>query len=167
VSQILISVAAVADWIGRPFTLDNVHPHWLIYPIGLAMAAFAAPIVTPLPDQHPNSPANIYIARFYFSFGWLLWIILFAITFLKIIVLPIPDNRLRHGTWLWLAAPCVIALAQFSICLGDRQNTRENCTDDFDMSYFAGIFIFLVLLWASAPHIRYLSVESFNMWFVF
>lgn len=170
VSHALVTVAAVANWIGRPFSLENVHPHLLIYPIGLATAAFTAPVVAPLPENSRYSLDNFYIARFYFSFGWLLWMVVFALTFLRVVVKPTPDNRMRHGIWFFLATPCTMALAQFFICLGRHDNTQDNardqCVDSFDEYYFASIFLFGVLLWTGAPHVRFTSVESFNMWCV-
>jgi tellurite resistance protein TehA-like permease/glutaredoxin-related protein len=170
-SQMILSIAAVADWIGRPFTLESIQPHWLIHPIGLGIASFTAPVVEPLPNSsEASSESTRYIAELYFSFGWLLWIVLFTLSFLKVVLQPIPDNRVRHGVWFWLAAPCVMGLSDFFICFSivgaTPQVQEKNCTGGFSAYYFEGILLCLTLLWTCAPHIRFLSVEPFNMWYV-
>jgi tellurite resistance protein TehA-like permease/glutaredoxin len=165
-SHTLLSIGAVADWIGRPFTLEHVQPHWLIYPIGLGIAAFTAPVVEPLPNSSQMSSVSTkYIAELFFSFGVLLWIVLLTLSFLKVVLQPVPDNRVRHGVWFWLAAPCVMGLSQFFLCFSIVDGTGpDGCAESFSGYYFASILLFLTLTWASAPQIRYLSVEPFNMW---
>jgi tellurite resistance protein TehA-like permease len=168
-SQLILSIAAVADWIGRPFTLESIQPHWLIYPIGLGIASFTAPVVEPLPsNSEASSESTRYISELYFSLGWLLWIVLFTVSFLKVVLQPIPDNRGRHGVWFWVAAPCVMGLSDFFVCFSivDETTREKNCTGGFSAYYFQGILLFLTLVWTCAPHIRFLSVEPFNMWYV-
>jgi hypothetical protein len=55
------------EWIGRRFELEHVHPHWLIMPVGLSVAALAAPIIPMFAVDNGNADGTIMIARFFQS----------------------------------------------------------------------------------------------------
>jgi len=84
----------------------------MMMPVGLAVAALVAPIVgTFAAPDNSNSKGNLLIARFFFSYAQVMWIVLFAVTFLKAVTTPNSDPRIRHGYFIWVAAPCVIGVS--------------------------------------------------------
>ena len=130
VSQAWLTIKHVGQWIGRPMDLERIQPHWLMHSIGLGVAAFTAPVVGPFSLVDPNATATAVIARFYGSFSWTLWITLFVVSFFKVLTQPSNDNRLKHGIWLWLAAPCTLAIGDITFCLGSVNVQSENELDD-------------------------------------
>jgi Voltage-dependent anion channel len=118
VTHALITVAKFGEWIGRRMELEHVHPHWMIFPVGLAVAAFVAPVVGVFADDNERAGGNATLARFFYSFSWLLWITLFVVTFFKVVTQHNSDDRVRHGVFFWLATPCTLGLAEYSkFCL--------------------------------------------------
>jgi tellurite resistance protein TehA-like permease len=113
VSHTILTVAKTGEWIGRRMELEHVHPHWMIFPIGLSVAAFVAPVVGVFADDNERAGGNAVLARFFYSFAWLMWITLFALTFYKVVTQHNTDDRLRHGVFLWLATPCTLGLAEY------------------------------------------------------
>lgn len=162
-SHALLTVAKFGEWIGRSLEMEHVHTQWMILPVGLGVAALVAPIVKPFPDDNENSTGNILIARFFHSFAWLMWITLFVITFFKVVTTHNSDSRLRHGVFIWLAAPCVLALAEYTICVQDSFLPRDQCEALFAEKYFIGIFVFCGLFWANLPHIGFFGRDPFGM----
>lgn len=155
-----LTVAKMGEWIGNRLELEHVHPHWMILPVGLSVAGLVTPIVDLF--DNANSVGNILIARFFQSFAVIMWVVLFTISFFKVVTSHNSDNRLRHGVFMWIAAPCVIGLAEFSICVGDGFE-RSRCNASFVNFTFIGAFIFLVLLWSALPYIAFLGREQFGM----
>jgi tellurite resistance protein TehA-like permease/hemerythrin-like domain-containing protein len=167
IGHALMTVAKVGGWIGRRLELEHVHPHYMILPVGLAVAALVGPVVGAFAESNGNSVGNVEIARFFYSFAWLMWITIFVITFFKVLTQHNSDNRLRHGVSIWMAAPCLLGLADFVICRNDNFIGSDHCAAKFSEFYFIGIFFAMVFFWASLPHIAFFGREKFNMgyWF--
>jgi tellurite resistance protein TehA-like permease len=165
VGQTLLTVAKGGEWIGRRLELEHVHPHYMIFPVGLSVAALVASIVGPFDwEENSNQKGNILIARFFNSFAWVMWITLFIITFFKAITTHNSDSRIRHGYWIWLAAPCMIGLSSYTICVKEPQNNIEGkCENDFADFYFIGMFFFMILCWATLPHLAFFGRDPFGM----
>ena len=159
VGHALLTVAKFGEWIGRRLEMEHVHAQWMILPVGLGVAALVAPMVKPFPDDNDNAVGNIYIARFFYSFAFLMWITLFVVTFFKVVTTHNSDNRIRHGVFIWLAAPCVLALADYASCT----QSAQKCEMDFSEKYFIGLFIFAGLFWANLPHLGFFGRDPFNM----
>ena len=166
VGHTLLTVSKTGEWMARRLELEHVHPHYMILPVGLAVAGLVAPIVGPFDSfENSNAKGNVLIARFFNSFAWLMWITLFVITFFKVVTTHNSDNRLRHGVWIWLAAPCVLGLANYSICVQEATIAKDvdECANSFADYYFMGIFIFMSLCWATLPHLAFFGRDPFGM----
>jgi glutaredoxin 3 len=151
VAHVLLTVSKMGEWIARRMELEHVHAQWMILPVGLSVAALVAPIVPLFAEETSNAVGTIFIARFFYSFAVLMWITLFVITFFKVVTTHNSDTRIRYGIFIWLAAPCVLGLADFSICVSDGMG--QQCVGQFANYYFIGIFMFLCILW-SVSHIH-------------
>jgi len=164
VSHCVLTIKCVGDWFGRRLDLEHIHTHWLIYPTGLAIAAFCAPVIGPFAEDKPISIANVSIARFFMSFAWLLWITLFVITFFKVLTGHNSDKSLRHGIWLWIATVSVLGFAELMICLANGEDATL-CRDDFELYYYSAMFLFLIFVWASFPRVGFFGRIRFSMAF--
>lgn len=162
VGHAILTVVKMGEWIGRSLEMEHLYVHWMMMPVGLAVAALVAPIVDPFAVDNSNAKGNLLIARFFFSFAQLMWIVLFAVTFLKAVTTPNSDPRLRHGYWIWLAAPCVIGMASFVICTSEGFLPAEQCAADFSNYFFIGIFVFLSLVYATFPIYNFFGSEQYN-----
>ena len=111
VPHAILTVIKFGEWVGRRLEMEHLHATWMIFPVGLGVAALAAPIVGVFADDNGNSVGNVMIARFFYSFAWLMWITLFVGTFFKTVTTHNSDDRLRHGVFIWVAAPCILGLA--------------------------------------------------------
>ena len=162
VTHALFTIKSVGEWIGRRLDLEHVHAYWVIFPVGFGVAAFCSPVVGPLSNTNPNSIANESISNFYYSFGVLLWIVLFTVTFLQVVTSHNTDMTKRHGIWFWVACPNTLGYAAISKCVGAGGNPTV-CFDDVEPYYFVSIVLFLVLIYASTPHIGFLGRDEFTM----
>lgn len=168
IPQALLTVIKLGEWISRRLELEHVHPHWMMFPVGLAAAALTAPIVEPFSQFNSNSVGNIFIARFYYSFAYLMFVVLFTITFFKVVTTHNSDDRVRHGIWIWMAAAGLVGLAQFSICwTSSPLDYQDGCVNNFSEWFFITIFLFLGYCVAALPHNAFLGREQYNMayWF--
>mmetsp|Transcript_1346 Transcript_1346/g.1855 ORF Transcript_1346/g.1855 Transcript_1346/m.1855 type:complete len:452 (-) Transcript_1346:265-1620(-) len=134
-------------------------------PTGLSVAALCG-VTIPMFDigdkDFAKARATTSFSRFFYAFAYLMWVTLFVLSFLKVVTSHNSDNRIRHGVFIWLAAPCVIGLANLAMCTAE--NERDDCETDFSNYYFIGIFLFLSFCWASLPHIRFFGMdEKFGM----
>lgn len=163
----LYTISTFGRWVGRRMEFEHVKPRWLIFPTGLAISAFCAPVIKPFADEsYTPDVANPMVGRFYFSWAVTLWTILFVVTFFKLVAHHNSDTPERHGVWFWVAAPAALGIAGFSICLVDDRNlveTDNNCLSVFHDYYFTAIFLVLALLWASLPSLGFFWRDEFNM----
>ncbi|KAL7580306.1 hypothetical protein ACA910_004342 [Epithemia clementina (nom. ined.)] len=163
VAHAILTVIKFGEWIGRRFEMEHVQAHWMIFPVGLAVSALIAPIVGVFKPDNVNSVANVLIARFFYSFAWLMWITLFVVTFFKVVTTHNSDDRLRHGAWIWVAAPCILAMAEYVICVSDPGFENATCYTLWMDKYFMGIFLFLGLTWATFPYLGFFDKGVFHM----
>ena len=163
--QYLLGVAKVAEWIATRLEREHVQPQWIIMPVGLAVAALVGSIVNFFETGNLVDEANVLVARFFLSSAKLMWIILFSITFYTVVTGHNSDPRRRHGIFVWLAAPAVIGLADFVVCINEVEldiGDFAMCKRNFSTYYFASIFIFFALCWTSLPHLRFFGRDPFN-----
>lgn len=163
VLHVLLTVAKTGEWMSRRMELEHVHPHYMIVPVGLAVAAMVAPFVQPFPQDSGNAGGNIELARFFLSFAWLMWITLFVVSFFKVVTEHNSDDRLRHGVWIWMAAPCLLGIADYVLCTADGFLSSDQCTANFSQFYFIGIFFAMAFAWAALPQNAFLGRDKFNM----
>jgi tellurite resistance protein TehA-like permease len=157
-----LTIAKIGEWIGMRLELEHVHAQWMILPVGLSLAALIAPVIPFFDFDSDNRVGNILVARFFQSTAVGMWVVLFVTTFFKVVTSHNSDNRLRHGVFMWVAAPCAIGLAEFTICMSDGMDSRQ-CNATFVNYAFFGAFLFLCLIWATLPYIAFLGREQFGM----
>jgi tellurite resistance protein TehA-like permease len=162
VPHAVLSVVKMGEWIGRNLELEHLHAQWMVMPVGLAVAALVGQMIGFFGAENENAVGNTFIARFFFSFAWLMWITLFVVTFFKTVTTHVNDARLRHGLWMWLAAPCVIGLANMVVCSAEGALPASQCLNDFANYYFVGIFIFLALCWATLPQYAFFGSDEYG-----
>jgi len=159
----IMTVMKFGEWVGRRMEMEHVQTTWMIFPVGLAVAALTAPIVGVFDSDNGNSIGDVMVARFFYSFAWLMWITLFVLTFFKTVTTHNSDDRLRHGAFIWIAAPCILGLAEYVICRTDGSFERAQCDAMWVDKYFIGLFIFLGLVWATFPHLLFFGQAEFGM----
>jgi tellurite resistance protein TehA-like permease len=166
ISHTLLTIIKMGEWVGRRLELEHVHAQWMILPVGLSIAALIAPTIpmfkVNIDSDNADIAQNMFVSRFFYSIAFLMWITLFVVTFLKTVTTHNSDNRVRHGAFIWLAAPCAIGLADLTLCLVSVQE-NEICQDTFANYYFIGMFMFLSLAWASLPYLAYFGRDKFGM----
>lgn len=102
----------VGDWIATRKDLEHINAAWLILPVG----NFVAALVGPGLDQ-----AYVPAMQFWFAFALMLWVLLFAITFAKAIIMT--DNGgwfAGSCSWWWRHGVAVT-----------RECTRPQCFGPF------------------------------------
>merc|ERR1712226_107659 len=166
VPHAIMTVMKFGEWVGRRLEFEHLQTSWMIFPVGLAVAALTAPIVgvfDTTPGENGNAIGNIMIARFFYSFAWLMWVTLFVSTFFKAVTTHNSDDRLRHGVFIWIAAPCILGLAEYTICRIDGAFGQSQCDAMWVDKYFIGLFIFMGLVWAAFPHLAFFGQDEFGM----
>jgi tellurite resistance protein TehA-like permease len=99
-----------------------------------------------------HAGGEIFIARFFQSSALFMWIVLFTITFFKVVTTHNSDTRVRHGIFIWLAAPAILGMSDFMIRHAAGFTAKEECIASFSNFYLIAIFVFLGIVWASHPH---------------
>ena len=160
----LLTVVKMGEWIGRRLELEHMHTQWMILPVGLSVAGLVAPVLPIFPVDGDSASGSVFLARFFNSFAGIMAIVLFTITFFKVVTTHNSDTRIRYGIFVWLATPCVLGLSNFSICISDASTTSiQECVGDFSNLYFIGCFIFMIILVASLPHLGFVGNDQFGM----
>lgn len=160
VTHSILVVTKIGEFVGLLHDMEHIHTTWLMLPIGSMAVAFVAPLV-PMLDRY-DVDANALLAQFFFSFAFLLWITLFVITFLKVVTTPNSNNVQRNAIFMWIAAPCTVGLANYSMCFTlDVDN--EKCGIELAQYYFVGVMMFLCLAYATIPYINFLGRDPFSM----
>ncbi|CAB9507889.1 Glutaredoxin-C4 [Seminavis robusta] len=159
----LLTIAKLGEWVGMRHELEHVHSQWMILPVGLSVAALVCPMIPLFDLDNDNARGNVLVARLFQSFAVVMWIVLFVINFLKVVTSHNSDNRLRHGVFIWVAAPCIIGMADYSICVSDKVLPLEQCNASFVNYFFMALFIFAVLCWSTLPYIGFLGKDKFGM----
>mmetsp|Transcript_21528 Transcript_21528/g.27838 ORF Transcript_21528/g.27838 Transcript_21528/m.27838 type:complete len:536 (+) Transcript_21528:133-1740(+) len=163
VPHAIMTVVKFGEWVGRRLEIEHMQTTWMIFPVGLAVSALAAPIVGVFDEDNGNSEGNVMIARFFYSFAWLMWLTLFIVTFFKTVTTHNSDDRLRHGVFIWIAAPCLLGMAEYVICRADAVFDRSKCNVIWVDKYFIGLFIFCGLCYATFPHLGFFGKAEFSM----
>jgi len=188
------------EWVGKRLELEHVHATWMILPVGCLVAALVAPIVPALDaykdaGEHrgPDSDraklivaqqagdlagvfdsrafANYELSRFFFSIGYAMWVVLFVVTFFKTVTTHNSDDRLRHSTWIWIAAPALISIVGFNMCVSrsmvfgnsDPLEMMGACSDTLSLHFFLAVILFLSLCWATLPYINFFGRDKYGM----
>lgn len=159
IGHFFLVVAKGGEWIGRRLEIEHVHPQWMILPVGLAIAALVGSRVGWFSESRG---VDQDIGQFFLSFAIFMWIVLFVVTFYKVVTQHNSDDRLRHGVAIWVAAPAVIALADFPLCLDAGYGPAE-CHSRFVNYFYIALWLALILAYASLPHLAFFGREPFNM----
>mmetsp|Transcript_29931 Transcript_29931/g.43957 ORF Transcript_29931/g.43957 Transcript_29931/m.43957 type:complete len:483 (-) Transcript_29931:70-1518(-) len=161
-----LTIMKGGEWLGRRLELEHVHATWIVLPVGLAVASFCLPVLYSRDIDGPLDDV-ILAARFFYGFASLMWVALFTITFFKVVTTHNSDDRIRHSLSTWIAAPCVIGMADYFICRTtsayDMAISIEQCKGSFVQNYFIGIMFFFIFVWASMPQINFFGRDKFNM----
>jgi len=183
-THIMLTLAKFGEWVGKRLELEHFHATWMMLPVGCLVAALVAPIIPAvneadgmqLPLQGHSDATfdskgfqNYEMARFFFSIGYAMWLVLFVITFFKVCTTHNSDDRVRHATWIWVAAPALIAIVDYNLCMTrgvllDHGGVNMGlCTDTLSMHFFLAVFIFLGLCWATLPYINHFGRDEWGM----
>ena len=164
ITQAVLTIIKMGEWIARRLEMEHIHAQWMIFPVGLSVAGMCAPIVPAFNAQNePQANGTIYIARFFQSFALFMWIVLFVITFFKVVTTHMSDTRIRHGIFIWLAAPAILGISDFVICNSADILDKQECVASFSNFYFISLFMFLAITWASMPHNAFLGQDKWGM----
>mmetsp|Transcript_19267 Transcript_19267/g.32174 ORF Transcript_19267/g.32174 Transcript_19267/m.32174 type:complete len:928 (-) Transcript_19267:1082-3865(-) len=164
IPHMVLTIMKFGELIGKRLELEHVQISWMILPVGNLVAAMIAPIIPVLGNL--GLFASVELAKFFYAFAFFMWIVLFTITFFKVVTTHNSDDRLRSLCFIWVAAPCVVGLADFVICASENSMTLEavkNCGSNFNLYYYLGIVIFLGLVWAFMPYIGFFGRNKFDM----
>jgi len=161
VTHTLLIVTKIGEFVGLAHDMEHVHTTWLMLPVGSMVAAFVAPLVPMMVGDYADAPTNVLLAQFFYSFALLLWITLFVILFLKIVTTPNSNSVQRNTVFLWMAVPCTVGLAKYSMCFALDDNSQ--CNIDLAQYYFVGLMMFLCLAWAAFPYINFFGRDPFSM----
>ncbi|GKZ00464.1 hypothetical protein MPSEU_000998900 [Mayamaea pseudoterrestris] len=177
-AHVIFSIMKLAEWIGRRLELDHIHANWALLPIGLALAGFCTPIVGALSHHGPFNNGNAWLGRFYLAFAQIIFTPIYVITLYRAFTSHNSDFRERHGMWLWVAAQCMLGLSDYTICEYDYSNRVSDsalgtpgsaplnpllCGDRPVRTVAGGVFLFLVLCWATLPRNGFFFREEFHM----
>ena len=124
--SMLISLLKISSWIASNRDIEHINAAWMISPV----SAFVAAVVGPGLDAN-----YIPAMQFWFGFAFIMWLLLFALTFQKAVLHPPQDDRLRSLLAIWVAAPAVMAIAYANCFAGTRSLSSD--------------FIFINLFWFS------------------
>ena len=83
--------------------MEHIHPSWIILPVGGFVSALVAPIIPAIVDEGSEAregilgtTQNVELANFFYSYAFLMWIVLFTITFYKTVTSHNSDDRIRN-----------------------------------------------------------------------
>jgi glutaredoxin 3 len=161
VSHTILVIGKIGEFVGLIHDAEHIHTTWLMLPIGSLVAAFVAPLVPILGDS--SVKGNLLLAQFFYSFAFLMWVTIFIITFFKVVTTPNSNNTQRNTIFLWIAAPCSVGLANYSICFVTSNDGREQCGSELSRYYFASLMMLLCLAWATVPCINFFGRDFFSM----
>ncbi len=164
-AQVILTVVKFGEWIARRLEFEHVHPHYIVLPVGLGVAALIAPMI-PLfdPNNRTDFEGIVFIARFFQSFAVFMFMVLFTITFFKVVTTHNSDPSLRHGIFTWLAAPSILGMSEFSVCFFSQSPVDKNeCVNSLANYYFIAMFILLGILYSAMPFIGFIGKEKWGM----
>lgn len=165
ITQVLMTMAKFGEWMGRRLEMEHVSALWIIFPVGLSVAALVAPVV-PLfaADNQNHDEGTILIARFFQSFALFMFVVLFTITFFKTVTSHNSDVRARYEIFIWIAAPAVLGMSDFTVCFYSKSPLDKNeCVDSFLNYFFVALFIFGGVLYSAMPWIGFLGKDKWGM----
>jgi len=170
--HMVLTVIKFGELLGKRLEIEHVHASWLILPVGNLVAALVAPIIPALKisdDKGSVVVDSIFgpnysteLASFFFSFGFLMWIVLLTITLFKAMTTHNSDDRVRTQLFIWIAAPCVASLA-FLVIESVRGNFTPSVFAFSAQLFYVGIVFFLGLTWACMPYIGFFGRMKFGM----
>eukprot|EP00041_Stephanoeca_diplocostata_P019409 m.418837 g.418837 ORF g.418837 m.418837 type:complete len:1030 (-) comp21294_c1_seq7:310-3399(-) len=173
--HVMLTTAKFGEWIGKPYELEHVHPSWIILPVGGFVSALVAPIVRAVASPISSDEAtaigttnDVELASFFYAFAFLMWIVLFTVTFYKVTTSHNSDARQRSQVFIWVAPPAIAALANFVSCFSRVPNAVSGlsvgeCVQNFNQLYYVSVMLLLGLLWAFLPYINFFGRNPFDM----
>mmetsp|Transcript_38079 Transcript_38079/g.84818 ORF Transcript_38079/g.84818 Transcript_38079/m.84818 type:complete len:945 (+) Transcript_38079:211-3045(+) len=152
-SGLFVSLYRVGDWLATRKDLEHVNAAWMIMPVSNFVAAMVGPIIDP---KYTDA------CQFWFGFAFVMWLALFALTFVKSIIQKHDDDRLRPLLAIWVASPSVMGVAYLSCWVPDWMalyNNEGAMVGDFND------FIFINLMWFSVALTLVLLVGFYKPYF--
>jgi tellurite resistance protein len=152
VPQIILSVVVFGQWIGRSFDAsEHVNAAWLVAPVGNFVGAIAVSSIVNM-----DADTKLQFGRFFFGSAFVMWIVLFAITFDRNgISNHFMDERRRPVVAIWLAAPAAGFVAHMAV---------NQTVDTVGVILFhSSVWIFLGLLIGLVVIERFFRDYRFNM----
>ncbi|KAG1668505.1 hypothetical protein FOA52_012099 [Chlamydomonas sp. UWO 241] len=137
---LLLSFIKVGGWLSVRRDMEHVNAAWIIMPVQNFVSALVGPML---------DPDYTWAMQFWFSFAFVMWLVLFALTFVKAVVAKPDDDRLRPLLAIWVAAPAVAAAA-YLVCFVPLW--RVYAVSDGIAGVLAGSFndfVFINLVWFS------------------
>jgi len=174
-AHMTMTVIKFGEWVGKRLEIEHMHSSYMILPVGNLVAAMVAPLIDVLDEKHDDAGrAHIYgesisieIASFCFSFAFLMWLVLFTLTFFKTLTTHNSDDRLRPLAFIWIAAPCLVGLSDLIICTsrnaGTLFNEASDCFPRYNQYFYIGLTLALGLGWACMPYIGYFGKHKFDI----
>ncbi len=159
--QLILSVAIISEWIRQDrFEIKHMNPSWFIPAVGNILV--------------PVSGINFFpelVCWFFFSIGFVFWIILFVIFFYRIVFHHPMQEKLLPTLFILIAPPAVGFISYFKL---------TGHIDHFSYGlYSTALFLFIILLsmgrmflkirfylswWAYSFPIAALTIASFLMY---
>lgn len=134
----LMAIHLVSSWISRRHCIDHINTAWIMPPVGTFIAALVGPTL----DENYTEAAY-----FWFAFAFVMWLILFPITFYKAIVFVDADERMRPILFIWIAPPA-IASVTYSVLLQQSNTVLDSSFSPVAKTlYFMSLSFFFILGW--------------------
>ena len=140
----LFAVLSVTRWISTPQYKEHLNPAWMIPPLGNLVAAIVAPSI---------DTAGAEVGWLWFSFAYLMYIALFAVTLHRVIFNEKLVDRLRPTLWIFVAAPAVATSAYVALNAGWDNFARFN--------FYTTVIMFSVMTVLTFD--RFFGIHKFEM----
>ncbi|KAG1678390.1 hypothetical protein FOA52_015157 [Chlamydomonas sp. UWO 241] len=160
---LLLSFIKVGGWLSVRRDMEHVNAAWMIMPVQNFVSAMVGPML---------DPDYTWAMQFWFAFAFVMWLVLFALTFVKAVVAKPDDDRLRPLLAIWVAAPAVAAAA-YLVCFvpmwrvyvvtDDVAGVLAGSFNDFLFINFVWFSVSLALCMAVGLHRPFFGRIKFDM----
>eukprot|EP00742_Colponemidia_sp_Colp-10_P021151 GILJ01024745.1.p1 GENE.GILJ01024745.1~~GILJ01024745.1.p1 ORF type:complete len:779 (+),score=100.26 GILJ01024745.1:312-2339(+) len=144
--QALCGVIWSARWFTNRLNKGYLHPSMMVPVVGNMVAALVGPSIVATRNYTE-------VSWFFWSYGFLMYIVLLSITSLRVISGTPLDDRMKPSLALYIAAPCVACMGYVSMNMSTVSLASTGGWDNFArFCYFVGVFVSLVLLYMMHTH---------------
>jgi len=126
--QLILSIAVISEWIRQDrFEIKHMNPSWFIPAVGNILVPVAG--INFFPE---------FVSWFFFSIGFVFWIILFVIFFYRVVFHHPMQEKLLPTLFILIAPPAVGFISYFKL---------TGHIDHFSYCLFStALFLFIILL---------------------